>query len=526
MRLPNLVVAVAVVCSMALTLLAQVSTIEGDVKGPDGSRAVGAVVKITRTDIKANYSVRTNKEGHYALNGLPVGTYNITVGVKRMTVTISGLRTQPGVTTQMNFDLQKDLAAMPGAAQKGPGKNTLTITSTPPGATVKFNDEVVGTTPYTVTYPGGYFREAWTIYAQMLSHPINAKIIKDGYIEVEKVLTDGPLSFVSIYQNRQYWLVTSNNFHFDLQPVPAPTVSSNPGRTELQTATTPSEVERGVSKCDSHMQNGELTLENGKQVAFTRLSLDKDDVGGTADRAYDSRSSCRPNMRYGEDLTESWAAHPERLPKFVFEDVVKIEFLPFTKDEMDQIKKGKTCVDVGCTSRRASVTFRDGTTKENIVIYLGDNPHYAITSDNRAYNLTDYDIVAVRSGSRAPAVATVGTRPAVEPTVADEVAKIYSGLHGKMPTAQRVMGAPAVSGRTTMTVKNSTAYELSVFFAGPVSQKLTLSPGSSQDLDLAPGTFRVGGRVAAPDVLPFYGEETYAGSARYSVEFYIAPQAR
>src|ERR1035441_10630148 len=79
MRLPNLVVAVAVVCSMALTLLAQVSTIEGDVKGPDGSRAVGAVVKITRTDIKANYSVRTNKDGHYAFNSLPSGVYNINV---------------------------------------------------------------------------------------------------------------------------------------------------------------------------------------------------------------------------------------------------------------------------------------------------------------------------------------------------------------------------------------------------------------------------------------------------------------
>src|SRR5450759_4812608 len=96
-----------------------------------------------------------------------------------------------------------------------------------------------------------------------------------------------------------------------------------------------------------------------------------------------------------------------------------------------------------------------------------------------------------------------------------------------MPPAQRAtVSAPTVSGRTTMTVKNSTAYELSVFFDGPVSQKLTLAPGSSQDLDLAPGTFRVGGRIAAAHVLPFYGEETYSGSTRYSVEFYIAPRAR
>jgi hypothetical protein len=107
-------------------------------------------------------------------------------------------------------------------------------------------------------------------------------------------------------------------------------------------------------------------------------------------------------MRYGADLTESWATHTERLSKFVFEDVVKIEFLPFTKDEMDQIRERPTCVAIGCSDRRATVTFRDGNKKENIIIYLGDSPHYAITSDNRAYNLTDYDIETVIIPKLAP----------------------------------------------------------------------------------------------------------------------------
>ena len=111
-----------------------------------------------------------------------------------------------------------------------------------------------------------------------------------------------------------------------------------------------------------------------------------------------------------------------------------------------------------------------------------------------------------------------------ELTLRDEVEKIRTPDHVAMPSAQRAtVRAPAFSGRTTMTVKNSTAYELSVYFDGPVSQKLTLAPGSSQDLDLAPGTFHVAGRVVAANVLSFYSEETYAGSSRYSVEFYIAP---
>lgn len=137
-------------------------------------------------------------------------------------------------------------------------------------------------------------------------------------------------------------------------------------------------------------------------------------------------------------------------------------------------------------------------------------------------------VVAVRRAGTSPSTFSTAPFPAVptmlptEPTVRDEVEKIRSGTYSPMPPAQRTpVSVPAVSGRTTMTVKNSTAYELSVFFDGPVSTKLTLMPDASQDLDLTPGTFHVAGRVAAANVLPFYGEETYAGSARYSLTFYI-----
>jgi TPR repeat protein len=108
-----------------------------------------------------------------------------------------------------------------------------------------------------------------------------------------------------------------------------------------------------------------------------------------------------------------------------------------------------------------------------------------------------------------------------EPTVHDEVEKIRSGTYAPMPPAQRSSVSGAASGGTTMTVLNSTAYQLSVFYDGPVSTKLTLAPGASQTIDLAPGAFHVAGRVSAADVLPFYGEETYIGSASYSETFYI-----
>jgi hypothetical protein len=131
----------------------------------------------------------------------------------------------------------------------------------------------------------------------------------------------------------------------------------------------------------------------------------------------------------------------------------------------------------------------------------------------------DGSVIAAASSSLR-----TGSAASAEPTVHDVVEKIRAADHAAMPPAQRVaVNAMAASGRTTMIVKNSTAYELSVFFDGPVTTKLTIMPGASQDVELAPGTFRVAGRVTAADVLPFYGEETYSGSAHYSIAFYIAP---
>jgi hypothetical protein len=129
---------------------------------------------------------------------------------------------------------------------------------------------------------------------------------------------------------------------------------------------------------------------------------------------------------------------------------------------------------------------------------------------------------AVPNLGQLPGVPVVSPR---EPTVRDEVEKIRSGRYAPLPPAQgSAANTGGMSGRTTMTIRNSTAYELSVFYDGPISNKLTLAPGASQELDLAPGRFRVAGRVAAANVLPFYGEESYGGSTRYSVEFYIGPK--
>jgi len=55
MKFRNFVVAAAGAFLLALTSYAQITAVEGDVKGPDGQPAIKAIVKITRTDIKGSY---------------------------------------------------------------------------------------------------------------------------------------------------------------------------------------------------------------------------------------------------------------------------------------------------------------------------------------------------------------------------------------------------------------------------------------------------------------------------------------
>src|ERR1039457_7281297 len=108
MKFRNLVVAAAGACLLALTSFAQISAIEGDVKGEDGNPAANAAIKIVRTDIKGNYPCKTNKKGHFFYNGLPLGTYNVSVEMdgKEMDI-VRGVRTKLGDPTPVNFDLQK-----------------------------------------------------------------------------------------------------------------------------------------------------------------------------------------------------------------------------------------------------------------------------------------------------------------------------------------------------------------------------------------------------------------------------------
>jgi tetratricopeptide (TPR) repeat protein len=102
---------------------AQTSSLEGDVKGEDGSPLRGALVKIERKDIKGSYKVKTDKKGHYFHAGLPLGNYRVICEVEGKDVDqVDNVRTRLGDPTAINFDLsavKKKRDALQRAAETG-----------------------------------------------------------------------------------------------------------------------------------------------------------------------------------------------------------------------------------------------------------------------------------------------------------------------------------------------------------------------------------------------------------------------
>ena len=97
---------------------AQTTTIEGDVKGPDGAPLKGAEIVLERTDIKGHYKVKSDKKGHWLYTGLPFGTYDITCAVDGKVVDgMKGVRSKYGDSTIVDFDLRK-VAAQQAATQQ------------------------------------------------------------------------------------------------------------------------------------------------------------------------------------------------------------------------------------------------------------------------------------------------------------------------------------------------------------------------------------------------------------------------
>lgn len=106
-KFKSFALAAAAFVVMAGTASAQVTTVEGVVKDEKGAPVVGAIVHLTRTDIKGSYTTKSDKKGHYGHYGLPIGTYDITLEVNGKVVdTVNKVRTTLAGIPPLNFDLK------------------------------------------------------------------------------------------------------------------------------------------------------------------------------------------------------------------------------------------------------------------------------------------------------------------------------------------------------------------------------------------------------------------------------------
>jgi hypothetical protein len=133
-------------------------------------------------------------------------------------------------------------------------------------------------------------------------------------------------------------------------------------------------------------------------------------------------------------------------------------------------------------------------------------------------------IVAVRSVGGVPALTNAAPFPAptvlpTAPSISQEIEKVRNGRYTPLPPIQST-GAPSHNGMGVFEVKNNTPYTLTALFSGPIERRVEVPARGSISIELPAGSYKLVGRVDAPNVLPSYGEHVFDASSA-GLEFYI-----
>lgn len=98
---------------------------------------------------------------------------------------------------------------------------SLTITSSPPGATVEISGLAAGTTPYKTDFPGGYFHKTHTVFGSRLQHSLVVLVSMNGYLSQQITMTEGPFEWVAVNgrHHGDYFLLKSEHFDIKLDPL-------------------------------------------------------------------------------------------------------------------------------------------------------------------------------------------------------------------------------------------------------------------------------------------------------------------
>ncbi|MGH9698008.1 MAG: PEGA domain-containing protein [Candidatus Acidiferrales bacterium] len=97
--------------------------------------------------------------------------------------------------------------------------DTLTIKSTPEGATVEINGARVGVTPCQLNFPGGYFHKPHSVFSARLERAMIMRISMRGFVTRQITMTDGPLEWRGFNgkPHGNYWLLKMPVFEVTLE---------------------------------------------------------------------------------------------------------------------------------------------------------------------------------------------------------------------------------------------------------------------------------------------------------------------
>ena len=101
-----------------------------------------------------------------------------------------------------------------------------------------------------------------------------------------------------------------------------------------------------------------------------------------------------------------------------------------------------------------------------------------------------------------------------------EVDIILAGSHGNLPAPQKTSFENSYMSTTEINIENNTKYNLTVFYSGPTSKRILLTPNASNTIVLDPGKYKVAAKVNASNIRPFAGRHDL-NSGKYSETFYI-----
>jgi hypothetical protein len=161
---------------------------------------------------------------------------------------------------------------------------TLTITSSPPGATVEIDGLVAGTTPYETDFPGGYFHKTHTAFGTRLEHSMVVHLSKDGYLSQQITVTDGPFEWTAITGRKRgtYFLIKAH--HFEVRLDPASHGSTEPAETignegPMRRAFAGPRSDAPPQQSEAHASSGNVTISS--DPAGAEIYVDGKFVGQT-----------------------------------------------------------------------------------------------------------------------------------------------------------------------------------------------------------------------------------------------------